>query len=111
MNRPIPPLARSHGSAWFRIGAAATIVAMSASLTACSGSAAGAGAKGTSTVTVGENSDAAPNGYDPMLYSAGQFSFFAGLYDALFVTDAAGNPKPSLVASSSSSKDNKTLTL
>ena len=73
MNRPIPPLARSHGSAWFRIGAAATIVAMSASLAACSGSARRRREAAASNVTIGENADAAPNGYDPLLYSQGQF--------------------------------------
>ena len=34
------------------------------------------------------NADAAPTGYDPLLYSQGQFQFFSALYDALFVTDA-----------------------
>ena len=113
MNRPSPLVAGSKRSAWLRAGAAAAIVAMSAGLTACSGAggSGSAGATSTSTVTIGENSDAAPNGYDPLLYSAGQFNFFAGLYDALFVTDASGAVKPSLVSSFTSSKDNKTLTL
>ena len=38
-------------------------------------------------MTIALDSDAAPNGYDPLLYSQGQFQFFSSLYDALFVTD------------------------
>src|SRR5689334_5324873 len=72
-----------------RAGALAATAALATSLAACGGGSSSAGGSGsTSTVTIGENADAAPNGYDPLLYSAGQFNFFAGLYDALFVTDA-----------------------
>jgi peptide/nickel transport system substrate-binding protein len=82
------------------------------SLTACSGSSSGSSGGGsTSKVTIGENADAAPNGYDPLLYSAGQFNFFAGLYDALFVTDASGKVSPSLVATSTDNADHTVLTL
>lgn len=111
MNRPIPT-GRSRAG-WFRAGTAVAVLALSASLAACSagGGASGGSGSGSSKVTIGENADAAPNGYDPLLYSAGQFSFFAGLYDALFVTDASGTVKPSLVSSSTSSKDNRQLTL
>ena len=38
-------------------------------------------------MTIALDSDAAPNGYDPLLYSQGQFTFFSSVYDALFVTD------------------------
>ena len=38
-----------------------------------------------------------PSGYDPQLYSAGQFQFFSSMYDALFVTDTKGEVVPSLV--------------
>jgi peptide/nickel transport system substrate-binding protein len=62
-------------------------------------------------VTIGKDADSAPNGYDPLLYSAGQFDFFAGLYDALFVTDAAGKVQPSLVSSFTDSPDHTQLTL
>ena len=73
-----------------RVGAVAVAAAAATSLAACGGgSSASTGSGGSSTdkVTIAENSDEAPNGYDPLLYSQGQFEFFASLYDALFVTD------------------------
>jgi peptide/nickel transport system substrate-binding protein len=62
-------------------------------------------------VTVALNADASPSGYDPLLYSQGQFQFFSALYDALFVTDTDGKVQPSLVTDSSNSPDNLKLTL
>jgi peptide/nickel transport system substrate-binding protein len=95
-----------------RAGALAASAALATSLAACGGSGSPANASSsTDTVTIGENADAAPNGYDPLLYSAGQFNFFAGLYDALFVTDAQGAVTPSLVSSFTDSADHRTLTL
>jgi peptide/nickel transport system substrate-binding protein len=95
-----------------RTGVAVLAAGALTSLAACGGSASGSSsATSTAKVTIGEDSDAAANGYDPLLYGNAQFGFFAGLYDALFVTDATGEVKPSLVASSQSSADNSQLTL
>ena len=49
------------------------------------------------TLTMALDSDAAASGYDPLLYSQGQFTFFSSMYDALFVTDTDGKVAPSLV--------------
>ena len=98
-----------------RLGTAVIAVTAAGSLAACGGasSAASGGSAGASTakVTIGEDSDSAANGYDPLLYGSAQFSFFSGLYDALFVTGADGNAKPSLVSSSTDSPDHTRLTL
>jgi peptide/nickel transport system substrate-binding protein len=95
-----------------RTGVAVLAAGALTSLAACGGSSAsGSTSAGTSQVTIGENADAAANGYDPLLYGNAQFSFFAGLYDALFVTDASGKPSPGLVSDFISSPDNTQLTL
>lgn len=98
-----------------RTGAALVAAGSLVSLAACGGGSGSSGGTasggGTSKVTIGEDSDSAANGYDPLLYSAAQFSFFSGLYDALYVTDKDGNAKPSLVESSTDSPDHTQLTL
>jgi peptide/nickel transport system substrate-binding protein len=101
-----------------RLGLVALAAASSLTLAACGGGNGGGTAGGggddeaaDSEVTIALDSDAAPNGYDPLLYSQGQYQFFAGLYDALFVTDADGVAQPSLVSESVNSEDNLTTTL
>jgi peptide/nickel transport system substrate-binding protein len=96
-----------------RTGVAVIAAASVTSLAACGGSSSGGSSSGATTakVTIGEGADAAPNGYDPLLYSQGQISFFASLYDALFVTDASGKASPSLVESFTDSADHTALTL
>jgi peptide/nickel transport system substrate-binding protein len=98
-----------------RTGAALVAAGSLVSLAACGGgssaSSGGSASGGTTKVTIGEDSDSAANGYDPLLYSSAQFSFFSGLYDSLFVTDKDGNAQPSLVASSSDNADHTQLTL
>src|SRR4051794_35049654 len=70
-----------------RTGVAVTAAIAAASLAACSGGSGGSSSQSASdSVTVALNADAAPNGYDPLLYSQGQYQFFGALYDALFVT-------------------------
>jgi peptide/nickel transport system substrate-binding protein len=83
------------------------------SLAACGGGNGGGGssASASDTVTIALDADAAPNGYDPLLYSQGQFQFFSSLYDALFVTDEDGKVQPSLVSDFKNSPDNLQLTL
>src|SRR3954453_10662916 len=96
----------------FRIGGAAVAALAAASLAACGGGGGGSSSQSASdTVTVALNSDAAPNGYDPLLYSQGQYQFFGMLYDSLFVTDEKGEVKPSLVTDFSNNADNTQLTL
>ena len=94
-------------------GVAVIAVATAASLAACGGGSGGGGSSqsASDTLTIALNADAAPNGYDPLLYSQGQYQFFAGLYDALFVTDKDGKAQPNLVEKSENSSDNLTTTL
>ncbi|MCW2635054.1 MAG: Extracellular solute-binding protein family 5 [Blastococcus sp.] len=96
-----------------RPGVAVTAAVAVVSLAACGGGNGGGGSSSsaTDTLTVALNSDASPSGYDPLLYSQGQFQFFSALYDALFVTDADGKVQPSLVTDFSNSPDNLKLTL
>ncbi len=68
--------------------------AMTVSVAACGGGSSGGstGASASDTVTIALDADPAPNGYDPLLYSQGQFQFFSSVYDALFVTDRPTAP-------------------
>src|SRR6478752_2144895 len=95
-----------------RPGLAVTAAVAVVSLAACGGnSSGGSSASASDTVTVALNSDASPNGYDPLLYSQGQFQFFSSMYDALFVTGTDGKVQPSLVTDATNSPDNMQLTL
>jgi peptide/nickel transport system substrate-binding protein len=96
-----------------RPGTAVTAAVAVVSLAACGGGNGGGGssASASDTVTVALNADAAPNGYDPLLYSQGQFQFFGTMYDALFVTDESGEAQPSLVTDFENNADNTQLTL
>jgi peptide/nickel transport system substrate-binding protein len=95
-----------------RIGGAAVAAIAAASLAACGGGGGGSSSQSASdTVTIALNADAAPNGYDPLRYSQGQFQFFSAMYDSLFVTDKDGKVQPSLVTDFSNNADNTQLTL
>jgi peptide/nickel transport system substrate-binding protein len=95
-----------------RSGVAVTAALALGSLAACSGGGGGSSSQSASdTVTVAFNADAAPNGYDPLLYSQGQYTFFGAMYDALFVTDKDGKAQPDLVSDFANSADNLTTTL
>src|SRR3954466_14072667 len=94
-----------------RAGAAVIAVAAATSLAACGGGGGGGSQSASDTLTIGLNADAAPGGYDPQLYSAGQYQFFSSMYDALFVTDTKGQVVPSLVEKFENSADNTQLTL
>jgi len=96
-----------------RPGVAVTAAVAVVSLAACGGGNGGGGssASASDTVTVALDADAAPNGYDPLLYSQGQYQFFSSLYDSLFVTDAEGKVQPSLVTDFETSPDKLQLTL
>jgi peptide/nickel transport system substrate-binding protein len=98
-----------------RSGAAVLAVATATSLAACGGGGDG-GSGGNSqspsdTLTVALNADAAPTGYDPLLYAQGQFQFFSGMYDALFVTDENGEAQPSLATGFENNAENTETTL
>src|SRR5215217_700228 len=96
-----------------RPGVVVTAAVAVVSLAACGGGNGGGGssASASDTVTVALNADASPSGYDPLLYSQGQFQFFAAMYDALFVTNTDGQVQPSLVTDFSTSPDKLQLTL
>jgi peptide/nickel transport system substrate-binding protein len=97
-----------------RPGVAVTAAVAVTSLAACGGGGGGAGGNSQSpsdTLTIALNADAAPSGYDPLLYSQGQFQFFAGLYDALFVTDENGEAQPSLATGFENNADNTQTTI
>jgi len=109
---PEVPTMRRHSL--MRTGVAVLAAGALTSLAACGGSSGGGGgssASGTDTVTIAADSDAAPNGYDPLLYGQGQIQFFSGMYDALFLTATDGTVTPSLVTEFSNSPDNLTTTL
>lgn len=108
---PVHPRPLSRRSA-LRVGAVA--LAAGLTLTACgggSGSSATSGAGPSSTLTIAVDADAAATGYDPLLYSQGQYQFFSGMYDALFVTDATGAVQPNLVTEFENNSDNTVLTM
>ena len=95
-----------------RTGVAVTAALALGSLAACGGGGGGASSQSAeNAVTVALNADAAPNGYDPLLYSQGQYQFFGALYDALFVTDEDGKAQPDLVTDFSNNADNTQTTL
>ena len=97
-----------------RSGTTVLAVATAASLAACGGGGGGGGGGGAQpgdTLTVALDADAAPTGYDALLYSQGQFQFFAALYDSLFVTAPDGTVEPSLVTEFSNNEDDTQTTL
>jgi peptide/nickel transport system substrate-binding protein len=105
------------GSQFKRIGASALAVA-ALSLTACGGaasgggsSASGGGASGSQALTIGYDSDPAPQGYDPLLYGAGQRLFYESLYQSLFIEAASGAVTPELVTSFSYNAKKTQMTL
>ena len=105
------------GSQFKRIGASALAVA-ALSLTACGGAASGGGASasgggvsGSQALTIGYDSDPAPQGYDPLLYGAGQRLFYESLYQSLFIEAASGAVTPELVASFSYNAKKTQMTL
>src|SRR4051794_35401293 len=114
-----PPRSRRSTSmsrpTFVRAGAAVIAVASATTLAACSGGGGGGGGAGSQSaedaVTIALNSDAAPGGYDPALYSKSQFQFFAALYDSLFVTQPDGTVEPSLITEFSNNEDNTQTTL
>src|SRR5580704_7843802 len=63
------------------------------------------------TLTIGYDSDPAPQGYDPLLYANGQRLFYESLYQSLFVQTASGGVAPQLVASYSYNANKTQLTL
>ena len=96
-------------------GTAVIAVAAVTSLAACGGGGGNGGGgdsqSASDTLTIALESDAASSGYDPLLYSQGQFQFFAGLYDALFVTDETGEVQPSLATGFENNAENTQTTL
>jgi peptide/nickel transport system substrate-binding protein len=98
-----------------RTGPALVAAAAMTALAACGGgnggSGGGSGQSATDTLTFAYDADAAPTGYDPLLYSQGQFTFFSALYDALFVTAADGSTEPSLAESFENNAENTQTTL
>jgi peptide/nickel transport system substrate-binding protein len=96
-----------------RTGVAVTAALALGSLAACNGGGGGGSSSqsASDTVTVAFNADAAPTGYDPLLYSQGQYTFFGAMYDALFVTDKDGKAQPDLVSDFSNNADNTQTTL
>ncbi|WP_083628369.1 ABC transporter substrate-binding protein [Geodermatophilus nigrescens] len=114
MNRFTTRTSRQTRPATVRIGAAVLATATAATLAACGGNGGGGGGGSQSadgTLTIAFDADAAPTGYDPLLYSQRQFEFFASLYDSLFVTQPDGSVEPSLVTEFSNNPENTQTTL
>jgi peptide/nickel transport system substrate-binding protein len=111
MNRFTLPASTS-GRTVVRVGAALLTASAVLSLAACGGNGGGnASASETDTVTIALDADAAPNGYDPLLYAQGQFEFFGAMYDALFVTQPDGTVEGDLVSEFSNNAENTQTTL
>jgi peptide/nickel transport system substrate-binding protein len=96
-----------------RIGAAAVAAACIIPLAACGGGAAtgATSSSDSSTLAIGYNGDPAPQGYDPLLYSAGQRLFFESLYQSLFAEQPNGSVAPELVQSFSYNGSKTQMTL
>jgi peptide/nickel transport system substrate-binding protein len=97
-----------------RTGPALVATGAMVALAACGGGGTGGGSSSQSssdTLTFAYDADAAPTGYDPLLYSQGQFTFFSALYDALFVTGPDGTVEPSLATEFSNNAENTQTTL
>jgi peptide/nickel transport system substrate-binding protein len=97
-----------------RIGVAFLAAGALTSLAACGGGSGGGGGSSSGaadTLTIAFDADAAPNGYDPLLYGQRQFEFFSSMYDSLFVTDTDGAVQPSLATEFSNSADNLQTTI
>ena len=96
-----------------RTGVAFVAASSLAALTACGGGGGGGSDDQgpSSTLTIASSSDYAPSGYDPLLYSQGQFTFYSTLYDALFVTDENGEVQPSLATGFENNAENTETTL
>lgn len=95
-----------------KLGVAALAVS-ALGLTACGGGSGGGSSSQSAegTLTFALDADAAPTGYDPLLYSQGQFTFFGAMYDALFETDTDGVSQPSLATGYTNSADDLQTTL
>ena len=103
------------GSHFQRIGISALAIA-ALTLTACGSAASSGGSAGGSgtpsqTLSIGYDSDPAPQGYDPLLYGAGQRLFYESLYQSLFVQTSTGGVAPELVTSFSYNASKTQLTL
>ncbi|MFB7337000.1 ABC transporter substrate-binding protein [Streptomyces adustus] len=95
-----------------RLGVSALALAsITVSATACGGSTDAAGGSPGTTLTLGYDSDPAPQGYDPLLYGAGQRLFYESVYQSLFAEGADGQAVPELVASFGYNKANTQMTL
>lgn len=97
----------SAGRLLVRLGVVAGSGALVLSMTACGSSP----APSDQSLTFGLSADSAPNGFDPLLYSNGQSTFFSGLYNSLFVTGPNGDAEPSLVSSFTNGDGGRQLTL
>lgn len=98
-----------------RIGISALAIA-ALTLTACGSAASSGGSAGSSgtpsqTLSIGYDSDPAPQGYDPLLYGAGQRLFYESLYQSLFVQTPSGGVAPELVTSFSYNASKTQMTL
>ena len=96
-----------------RTGPALVAATAMLGLAACGGGdrEGGSSQSATDTLTFAYDADAAPTGYDPLLYSQGQFTFFSTMYDALFVTAPDGTVEPSLATEFSNNAENTQTTV
>lgn len=63
------------------------------------------------SLVIGYDSDPAPSGYDPALYSDGQRLFYESVYDQLFFANGKGGVTPGVALSSSQPKDNLSINM
>ena len=95
-----------------RLGVSTLALAVATvSLAACGSSTNSADRSSSTTLTIGYDSDPAPQGYDPLLYGGGQRLFYESVYQSLFAEGADGQPVPELVSSFSYNKAKTQMTL
>jgi peptide/nickel transport system substrate-binding protein len=115
MTDPISSRPAPRRSVFLRIGAAAIAAGCISALAGCGGGTASGASdssnSSTTSLSIGYNADPAPQGYDPLLYSAGQRLFFESLYQSLFAQLPNGGVAPELVQSFSYNASKTQMTL
>ncbi|WP_326789566.1 ABC transporter substrate-binding protein [Streptomyces sp. NBC_00151] len=100
------------GFTFKRLGVSTLALAVATvSLAACGSSTNSAGRSSSTTLTIGYDSDPAPQGYDPLLYGGGQRLFYESAYQSLFAEGADGQPVPELVSTFGYNKAKTQMTL
>ena len=97
---------------WVRRAAVVAVAgSLVVALSGCSGAGGASGATDASTLTIAQEADMAPSGYDPLAYSAGQRQMFSAAYNSLLAIQADGSVGPGLASAWEFNEDGTVLTL